>query len=52
MLAQLVREAGVDAPALGGLALVIEGRTEAASWAESLTAPKPVAKRPRDVRAA
>ena len=47
MLARLVRDAGVDAPALGGLAGVIEGRTEAASWAESLTAPVPVATKVR-----
>jgi glycerol-3-phosphate dehydrogenase (NAD(P)+) len=52
MLAERVRAAGVDAPALGGLAGVIEGRLEAGSWAESLTAPKPAASRPQKVRAA
>jgi len=52
MLAERVRAAGVDAPALGGLAGVIEGRMEAGSWAESLTAPKPAVSRPQKVRAA
>jgi len=35
-----VRDAGVDAPVLGGLAELIEGRVEAAAWTASLTAPR------------
>jgi len=42
----------VDAPALRGLAGVIEGDVEPASWTESLTAPRPAAKRRQKVRAA
>ena len=44
LLARAVAEAGVDAPALAGLAALIEGRVEPASWTASLTAPsrKPV----------
>ena len=45
-------DAGVDAPALRGLAGVIEGDVEAASWTESLTAPRPAPKRRQKVRAA
>jgi glycerol-3-phosphate dehydrogenase (NAD(P)+) len=52
MLAQRMLEAGVDAPALRGLAGVIEGEVEAASWTESLTAPRPAPKRRQKVRAA
>ena len=52
LLAERVRAAGVDAPALRGLAGVIEGEVEAASWTESLTAPRPAPKRPQKVRAA
>ena len=40
-----VREAGVDAPVLRGLAGMIEGRVEPESWAASLTAPKPAGRR-------
>ena len=47
-----MREAGVDAPALRGLAGVIEGEVEAASWTESLTAPRPAPKQRQKVRAA
>ena len=52
MLAQRMQDAGVDAPALRGLAGVIEGEVEAASWTESLTAPRPAPKRRQKVRAA
>src|SRR5215203_809212 len=37
LLAERVQAAGVDAPALRGLAGVIEGEVEASSWTESLT---------------
>jgi glycerol-3-phosphate dehydrogenase len=40
LLAARVREAGVDAPVLGGLAGMIEGRVEPASWTAALTAPR------------
>ena len=52
LLVERVRAAGVDAPALGGLAGVIAGNVEAATWTESLTAPAPVTARPRGARAA
>jgi len=39
LLAERVLAAGLDAPALAGLAAMIEGRLEPASWAASLTAP-------------
>ena len=52
LLAERVQAAGVDAPALRGLAGVIEGRVDAAEWTESLTAPRPAPKRPQKVRAA
>ena len=48
LLATRVREAGVEAPVLGGLAGMIEGRVEPASWTAALTAPRPA---PRDGRA-
>jgi glycerol-3-phosphate dehydrogenase (NAD(P)+) len=41
LLAERVRAAGVDAPVLGGLAGMIEGRVEPEHWTASLTAPKP-----------
>jgi hypothetical protein len=41
LLAERVRGAGLDAPVLGGLAGLIEGRVEAATWTASLTAPRP-----------
>jgi glycerol-3-phosphate dehydrogenase (NAD(P)+) len=44
LLAARVRAAGMDAPVLGGLAGMIEGRVEPASWTAALTAPKPRAK--------
>ena len=50
LLAARVREAGVDAPVLGGLAGMIEGRVEPESWTASLTAPKPAVR--KKVRAA
>jgi glycerol-3-phosphate dehydrogenase (NAD(P)+) len=40
LLAARVREAGVDAPVLGSLAGLIEGRVEPARFTSSLTAPK------------
>jgi 1-acyl-sn-glycerol-3-phosphate acyltransferase len=41
LLAARVREAGVDAPVLGGLAGLIEGSVEPEHWTAALTAPKP-----------
>jgi 1-acyl-sn-glycerol-3-phosphate acyltransferase len=41
MLAARVRESGVDAPVLGGLAGMIEGVVEPERWTASLTSPKP-----------
>ena len=52
LLAERVQAAGVDAPALRGLAGVIEGHIDPAEWTESLTAPRPAPKRPQKVRAA
>ena len=40
-----MREAGVDAPVLRGLAGMIEGRVEPERWTASLTAPKPAGRR-------
>jgi len=40
LLARRVRDAGVEAPVLRGLAGLIEGRVEAAAWTASLTAPR------------
>jgi glycerol-3-phosphate dehydrogenase (NAD(P)+) len=39
LLAYAMREHGVDAPAVEGLAAVVEGRTDPGTWAEGLTAP-------------
>jgi glycerol-3-phosphate dehydrogenase (NAD(P)+) len=52
LLAARVREAGVDAPVLGGLAGMIEGRVEPESWTASLTAPKKPSARRKKVEAA
>jgi len=52
MLARRLAAAGMDAPALRGLAGVIEGDVEAADWTESLTAPRPAPRRRQTVRAA
>ena len=52
LLAERVQAAGVDAPALRGLAGVIDGELDPAQWTESLTAPRPAPKRPQKVRAA
>ena len=41
LLAARLKEAGVDAPVLNGLAGIIEGRVEPERWTASLTAPKP-----------
>ena len=43
LLAARVRQAGVEAPVLGGLAGMIEGRVEPQRWTASLTAPRPKA---------
>ena len=45
LLAERVREAGVDAPVLRGLAGMIEGSVEPERWTASLTAPKPAGRR-------
>jgi glycerol-3-phosphate dehydrogenase len=39
LLAGALREGGVYAPAVDGLAAVVEGRVEAEAWAEAVTAP-------------
>ena len=44
LLAARLQQAGVDAPALKGLAGIIEGRIEPERWMASLTAPKPTRK--------
>lgn len=44
LLAERVREAGVQAPVLEGLAELIEGRLEPARWTASLTAPRRAAR--------
>jgi 1-acyl-sn-glycerol-3-phosphate acyltransferase len=49
LLARALREGGVDAPAVNGLADVIEGRVDAGDWASTITAPP---RRRRFVRAA
>jgi glycerol-3-phosphate dehydrogenase (NAD(P)+) len=51
LLAERVRSAGLDAPALRGLANVVEGRVARERWTASLTAPRPLAVREK-VRAA
>ncbi len=45
LLAARVRDSGVDAPVLVGLAGMIEGRVEPELWAASITAPKPAVRR-------
>lgn len=40
LLAERLKQAGVDAPVLRGLAGIIEGRVEAETWTTSLTAPR------------
>jgi glycerol-3-phosphate dehydrogenase len=51
LLAARLKEAGVDAPVLRGLAGIIDGSVEPERWTESLTAPKP-ARKAAKVRAA
>jgi 1-acyl-sn-glycerol-3-phosphate acyltransferase len=51
LLATVARGAHVDAPALEGLAALVEGRIDAEGWAATLTDPKP-STRSRPVRAA
>jgi glycerol-3-phosphate dehydrogenase (NAD(P)+) len=40
LLAARLKDAGVDAPVLRGLAGIIEGRVQLTSWTASLTAPR------------
>ena len=40
LLAAALRESGVDAPAVSGLAAVVEGRADPGAWAEDLTRPR------------
>jgi 1-acyl-sn-glycerol-3-phosphate acyltransferase len=51
LLADRIRDAGVDAPTLRGLANLIEGKVTEERWTASLTAPRPAAAREK-VRAA
>jgi len=51
LLASAAREARVDAPALDGLAALVEGRIEPEQWAATVTQPRP-ARRPRRASAA
>jgi 1-acyl-sn-glycerol-3-phosphate acyltransferase len=46
LLAGALRDSGVDAPAVSGLAAVVEGRVRPEAWAETVTAPAP-RRRPR-----
>jgi glycerol-3-phosphate dehydrogenase (NAD(P)+) len=46
LIAQALAEAGVRAPAVTGLAAVVEGEQDAATWAQDITAPN-VKARPR-----
>jgi glycerol-3-phosphate dehydrogenase (NAD(P)+) len=39
LLARALRDGGIDAPAVNGLADVVEGRVEASAWASTVTAP-------------
>jgi glycerol-3-phosphate dehydrogenase (NAD(P)+) len=48
LLAAAMRENGIDAPAVGGLAAVVEGRADAGAWARGVTA----SRAPRRTRAA
>jgi 1-acyl-sn-glycerol-3-phosphate acyltransferase len=41
LLARALREDGLAAPTVEGLAAVVEGRDDAASWAQGVTAPRP-----------
>jgi 1-acyl-sn-glycerol-3-phosphate acyltransferase len=49
LLAHAIEVGGHDAPAVAGLAAVVEGRADAGDWASTMTAPQP---RRRFVRAA
>jgi glycerol-3-phosphate dehydrogenase (NAD(P)+) len=51
LLAACLKEAGVDAPVLRGLAGIIDGSVDPERWTHSLTAPKP-ARKAAKVRAA
>jgi glycerol-3-phosphate dehydrogenase (NAD(P)+) len=46
LLAAALHEGGVDAPAVSGLAAVVEGRADAEAWAEGVTRP-PTGRRTR-----
>ncbi|WP_187369023.1 1-acylglycerol-3-phosphate O-acyltransferase [Baekduia soli] len=50
LLARALHDGGMDAPAVSGLADVVEGRVAAGAWADTITAPAP--RRRRFVRAA
>lgn len=52
LLADRVKAAGMEAPALRGLANVIEGKVAAERWTASLTAPRPSAQRREKVKVA
>ncbi|MEA2306790.1 MAG: glycerol-3-phosphate dehydrogenase [Solirubrobacteraceae bacterium] len=47
LLAARLKQAGVDAPALNGLAGIIEGKVDPERWTASLTAPRPPQSRKR-----
>ncbi|MDX6684307.1 MAG: glycerol-3-phosphate dehydrogenase, partial [Baekduia sp.] len=49
LLARALREGGIDAPTVNGLADVVEGRADAGDWAAAVTAPP---RRKRFARAA
>jgi glycerol-3-phosphate dehydrogenase (NAD(P)+) len=46
LLARALREDGLSAPTVDGLAAVVEGRGDAATWAQAVTAPRPRAAKP------
>ena len=45
LLAAALRDGGVDAPAVTGLAAVVEGRVQPGAWAETVTAPRDTRRR-------
>ena len=45
LLAARLKQAGVDAPVLKGLAGIIEGTVDPERWTQSLTAPKPAGRK-------
>jgi 1-acyl-sn-glycerol-3-phosphate acyltransferase len=52
LLATVAREAHLEAPALDGLAALVEGRIEPERWTATVTEPSPRPKRRRSARAA